>query len=203
MSFIFIKIIIRAIKLKFNIIFVDESNFKLQNPNFKTWIKNDEFPNYGYKNNDKINFLLAVSANKVINYKFTNQNTNTKVFKSFMLDTIDKISDEDKSNTLFIMDNHTSHISKEFLRLVKKKIKILYNVPYESPFNCVELSFRHLKNITYKQIFPTIRSLIEEVERILDDKKFEETLYKNYIETIKKYVNYSKYYIDKDLNIIY
>ena len=39
MSFIFIKIIILAKKLKFNLIFIDESNFKLENPNFKTWIK--------------------------------------------------------------------------------------------------------------------------------------------------------------------
>lgn len=184
--------------------FINESNFKLQNPNFKTWIKKDEFVNYAHKNNDKINFLFAVSANKVINYKFTKENTNTKVFKSFILDTFNKLSDEEKKNTLFIMDNHKSHISKEFLRLVKnKKIKILYNVPYESPFNCIELSFRHLKNITYKQIFPTIKNVIEIIERILCEKKFEETLYKNYIEAIKKYVYYYKIYIDKDLNSVY
>lgn len=33
MSFIDLKILIRAIKLKFNLVFIDESNFKLHNPN--------------------------------------------------------------------------------------------------------------------------------------------------------------------------
>ena len=101
------------------------------------------------------------------------------------------------------MYNHASHVSKEFLTLIKKKIKIFYNVPFESSFNCVELSFRHLKNISHRQMFPSINSLIEIVGRILGEKKFEETLYKNYIETIKKYVNYSKLYIDKDLYSFY
>ena len=64
MSFLFIKILLRVIKLNLNIIFVDESHFRLKQPIFKTWIKKEDFSPIGCKINKKINFLLAVSSNK-------------------------------------------------------------------------------------------------------------------------------------------
>ena len=47
-----------------NLIFVDESHFRLKQPIFKTWIKKEDFSPIGCKINKKINFLLAVSSNK-------------------------------------------------------------------------------------------------------------------------------------------
>ena len=84
-------------------------------------IQRDDFAYYGYKINDKINFLLAVSTNKMINYKFTKMNTNTKVFKNFFLETIKELD-----GTLFVMDNHVSHISKEIFELVNNEKIELY-----------------------------------------------------------------------------
>ena len=64
------------------------------------WIKKDEFANYGHKINDYINFLLAISTNKVINYIFTKENINTIVFKIFMIDTINKLNSQEKNNEI-------------------------------------------------------------------------------------------------------
>lgn len=133
MSFLFIKILLRAIELNLNIIFIDESHFRLKQPNFKTWIKKEDFSHIGSKMNEKINFLLAVSSNKLINFKFTKLNTSTKLFKEFFIDTISKLDKQTKLKTLFVMDNHVSHVAKEITDLVtKSKIKILDCVPYES-----------------------------------------------------------------------
>ena len=45
-SFIFIKIIIQALSLKMKIIFVDESNFQLENSHLKVWRKRNEKISY-------------------------------------------------------------------------------------------------------------------------------------------------------------
>lgn len=202
MSFLFIKIIIRALILKLNFIFLDESNFHLKNPSFKTWLKQGDLAHFGNKYNNKINFLLAVSDKKVINYKFTNKNTNTAEFIKFFLETIDKLNEEEKQKTLFIMDNHVSHISKETLDVVKnKKLKVLYSVPYESKFNPIELSFRHIKNIIYKNIFKSINQIKRLVVDVLNSKKFEKTLYKNFLETLNVYINYCIKNDSEDLNL--
>ena len=91
MSFIFIKIVLRALYLNYNIIYIDESNFQLENKNFRTWIKKEDHAHYGYKGFGKINFLLAICTNDIINYKFTEENTNSKVFSEFFEETIKKI----------------------------------------------------------------------------------------------------------------
>ncbi len=202
MSFLFIKIIIRALILKMNLIFLDESNFHLKNPSFKTWLKQGDPAHFGNKNNTKINFLLAVSDKKVINYKFTKKNTNTAEFIKFFLETIDKLNEEEKQKTLFIMDNHVSHISNKTLKIVKKKkLKVLYSVPYESKFNPIELSFRHIKNIIYKKIFKSIEQVKRLVLDVLNSKEYEKTLYKNFLETLNVYINYCIKNDSEDLNL--
>ena len=202
MSFLFIKIILRAIELNLNIVFIDESHFHLKQPNFKTWIKKREFPHIGSKKNEKINFLLAVSKNKLINYHFTKLNTNTNLFKKFFLETISKLDEQTKSKTLFIMDNHISHVSKEITNLViKKKIKILYCVPYESCFNPIELSFHYIKNIIYKNIFFNITTIKDKVISILGSTEFQKSLFKNYLETLRIYFHFLNENLNFNMNI--
>ena len=83
---------------------------------------------------------------QVINFKFTKLNTNAKLFKEFLIDTISKLDKQTKSTKLFVMNYHVSHVGKEITDLVtKSKNKILYSVTYELCFNPIELSFRHIK----------------------------------------------------------
>lgn len=43
---------------------------------------------------------MAVSKNKIYHYMLTNENTNNKVFKTFIEEIIDKMDDEEKKKVL-------------------------------------------------------------------------------------------------------
>ena len=91
-----LKILLRCMKLNFEIIFLDESNFSTNNNNFKTWRHENDLIYHKIKKIDKINLLLAVSSNKIINYKMTSENTNSKIFLQFMEELVVKIKPEEK-----------------------------------------------------------------------------------------------------------
>lgn len=201
MTFLFIKCIIRAIRLNFNFIFIDESNFKLKNNNFRFWQTKNDALHYGNNDNSKKNFLFAVSTNEVIHYKFTSQNTNSNVFFTFFNETIEKLSDNNLYHTIFILDNLSSHCTKKIKNLIKKKsLKLIYTVPYESKYNPIELAFRSIKLYTYKKIYSNIKELVTDVEKIIKSNKFRNTLFKNYLETLEQYIIFIKNNIDLDLN---
>ena len=203
MSFIFIKCIIRAIKLNLSFVFIDESSFKLKNNNFRDWIKRDDFCHYGNNdNNKKINFMFAIGTNKVIYYKLSNDNTNSKTFKRFFLNVINNLNELDLNNTIFIMDNLSSHLTKEIKDIItSKKLKVLYTVPYESIFNPIELAFRRIKLITYKKVYKNISELKDEIIKIVNSDKFKTTLYKNFLETLEKYLLFIENNKDINLNL--
>ena len=197
-SYIFIKIIIRAMKLNLNFVFIDESKFSLTNNHYKTWTREGESLHYGPRLKNKINIILAVSINKVINYEMTEANTNKNNFEKFLIITISKMSDFEIKNSIFIMDNLSVHCCQKIINFMnKKKLKVLYTVPYESYFNPIELAFRYIKNIIYRKIYSNIRDLKRDVVRIISKKDIEETLFKNFIETLKKY----KLFLETNKNI--
>ena len=196
MSFLFIKILLRAISIGLKPVFIDESKFTLKNENFKTWVKMNDFCHYGIKKIEKRNIILAVGVEKFFYYHITNKNTNTNIFKKFMIELINKI--QNISDYIFIMDNLRVHLSKEIKELVKLyKIKIIYTVPYESSFNPIELSFRFIKNKIYRHIYSNIKELQDDVEKIINTKEFEVSLKKNFVETLEKY----QIYINNNINI--
>lgn len=198
MSFIFIKIIIKAMMLNYNFIFIDESNFLLINNHYKTWTKEDENIHYGPRKKDKLNIILAVSINKVVNYKFISENLNRNNFGDFFEETIEKISVDENKKTIWIMDNLPSHLCQNIKKIMKKfRLKVLFTVPYESSFNPIELAFRHIKNLIYKKIYMSINELKKDVIKIIEDDKIKESLFKNFIETLKKYL----YFLENNLNI--
>ena len=51
----------------------------------------------------------------------------------------------------------------------KYKCKVLFNTPYLSEFNCIELLFRFIKNIYYKHLYNSIEQLEEHVRSIIDN----------------------------------
>lgn len=75
----------------------------------------------GSKSNDKYNFLLAVSSHEIMHYKFTKEKIIVKVFKQFSLETINNIDEKALCNTLFVLDNHVSHVSNDIINMVNKK----------------------------------------------------------------------------------
>lgn len=200
-SFIFIKILIRGMLLNYNFIFIDESHFKTKNNNYKSWIRKNEDAHFGNNKNEKLNIILAVTVQKVFNFSFIKENINHINFYSFLEDTIKKLSEDDIKRTIIIMDNCTVHFSKNVIDLMKKNnLKIMYTVPYESEFNPIELSFRHIKNIIYRKIYSNITDLKNDVLTIIKSKDMNRCIFKNFKETLMKYENFIERNINIDLN---
>ena len=71
--FAFIKILIKALILGFELISVDESTFKLNKSNFQCWRKPNEHIYFGKSNKDKINLILAVTKDEILHYEMKNE----------------------------------------------------------------------------------------------------------------------------------
>ena len=76
----FIKILIKAVTLGFELIFVDESTFKLNKSNFKCWRKYDEQIYFGKSNRGKINLIAAVIKNQIFHNEMKNEIINSIIF---------------------------------------------------------------------------------------------------------------------------
>ena len=90
-TFFVLKVLIRHIKLEGNIIYVDESSFSTVNNNYKTWRQQNSQIFNQLNDNQKNNLILAVSSERVINWKILNQNTTSSIFKCFFLEIINKM----------------------------------------------------------------------------------------------------------------
>ena len=201
MSFIFIKIIIKAMMDNYNFIFIDESNFLLVNNHYRTWINEKESLHFGPKKKGKTNIIMAVSVNRIINYKFIDENINKNNFELFMKETISLLNQEEIKKTIWIMDNLSVHLCSNIKEIMKQnRLKVLFTVPYESVFNPIELGFRYIKNLIYKKIYLNITELKNDVINIIKEKKIKQTLFKNFIETLKKYILFIEENINLDLD---
>jgi transposase len=201
MSFLFIKILLKVLKLNINPIFIDESKFEIKNNNFKTWILKGDFCPYGAKSNEKKNIILAVGVNRLFYYAISNKNTNSKKFKNFLNELIKYINEKERNEYIVIMDNLTSHCTQEIKKFLEQnQIKALYTVPYESSFNPIELSFRFIKNKIYKNIYMNIKDLKIDIRKILNSDDFKKSLSKNFAETLENYLEFINKNIDLDLN---
>lgn len=82
---------------------------------------------------------------------------------------IKKISKEKIKKYVFFFDIARFHKSEKIKKFYKNNnLKIITNVPYESSFDSVELSFRYFKNILYKNIYNSIDDVISEFNYILE-----------------------------------
>lgn len=201
-SYFLIRLIYQILKNGMDIIYVDESKIQLKNSNLRIWRpKNDSF-NYGSINQGKINLILGVTKNKLIHYELNKNNTNSKIFKNFLNSMLEKININDRKNYVIFMDNARFHKSKDLIKFYKEKsLKILCNVPYESSFDSVELSFRYIKNIIYKKVYNNIEEIITDVKNILESNAFQESLLQQFKETLDKYLYYHNKYIYENLNM--
>lgn len=128
MTFMFIKILIRALQMGISPIFLDETGFMIQNNSYKRWRLPKKDCNIGPCKNvkKKANLLLAVSSKNVILEKFTSENTNENIFIEFLNDLFEKIELNERKKFIIIMDNATIHKTQKIIKLcLKSKIKVL------------------------------------------------------------------------------
>lgn len=157
-KFFFLKLLLQCFANENTIYFTDECSI---NPydNRKGWIyKNNYFKNYSiiYKSNLRpIKIILTCSLNGVIYYSTSNKNTNTKLFKEYLLNAIDKINETD-DNYWFFLDNVNFHHSKSVKELLKEEeIPLLYGVKYFPDFDFAEMIFNKLKADLRNEIYST------------------------------------------------
>ena len=101
------------------------------------------------------------------------------------------MSDEEKINCVFFMDNLPAHKTSEMYKFYNKnKLKILFNAPYISNFNMIEYVFRYIKNITYKKLYNSLLNLKKDVEEIIQSLQLKDSLERLYKETLSNSINF-------------
>ena len=200
-SYFFLKIFLRAVSLNIQPIYLDEAGFFTKNSNFYTWRQENEEIFTKIEDRKKINLIMAVSPQKIIYYDLTESNTDNNTFKNFMEGLVNNMQNEEIQNHIIILDNLSSHLTNDLFEFYKNKnLKVLFNIPYNSPWNMIELVFRLIKNITYKRIYNNINSLKADVIEIIKSGKIEASLPRLYKETINQYINFIKINNYIDLN---
>lgn len=193
LTFAFVKIIARCISQKFNLIYVDESAIQNTNNNFYCWRKSDEdiYAELGPKK--RLNLLMAINQDSILHYEFNFETTDEDIFYKFMKNLIEIISKKNLNPCVVIMDNFSCHKTNKLIQLYSKNnINILFNIPYLSSFNAIELSFRNLKRYLYTKSFSSIDAIKKEAEKIMEEKSFRDGIISNYKETLKKYILFYK-----------
>ena len=202
-SFAFIKIIARCLKLKFNIIYCDETSLQNNNNNYYCWRRSEEsfFSNLGPKK--RRNLIMAVNDDSVLYYQINDDSTNEERFFLFMQKLEEIILEKKLTPYVIVLDNLSCHKTKKLIELYSsKKMNILFNTPYLSSFNSIELCFRNIKRLLYTKIYNSIEELIDEVKKYLKEKNFIDGLKSNFSQTLEKYLLFHDNYSSLNLNII-
>lgn len=200
-SFYFIKSVIKCMNLGFEILFLDETSILSANNNYRCWRKKGEEIYFNLGTKRKRNLLLTVSSDKIIHFELTEKNTNEENFLKYFMELTDILSKSDKKKYVIIMDNLSCHRTKKMIEFYhKNKINIIFNVTYKSNFNAIELAFRSLKFKIYKKLYESIDSVSDDVKHILNEGEFSVSLKKNFIETLKIYLNFYENYKYINLN---
>ena len=200
-TWFFLKVFIRFYKLGGNFIYIDESAFYTHNNNYHQWRKEGEEIYNEIKDSFKVNLLMAINTKKILYHKITTENTDGKIFCEFLNEFIETLNDDEKNNSLIILDNYSSHLVSECFKIFNKyKLKVLYSVPYRSNFNQIELVFRSIKNITYKELFSSVENLKEKIEQIIKSEELNKTIQLLFKETLNNYINFIEEYKTFNLN---
>lgn len=128
---------------------------------------------------------------KPIYWEINEDNTNEEVFLNYVKNLKAKLESILYPKYVICMDNLNSHKTPSLMKFYKdNKINIIFNAPYMSVFNSVELSFRYIKRILYANLFNNINEVSSKVGDLLKEEKFYNTLLYNYGETIVQYINF-------------
>jgi transposase len=165
---------------------------QLNNNTFNELVSIDEFSiitnrtsNYGWalsgtdciislpyvKPNKRYSLLMATTKKKIIKYVLVEKSIKTDNFISFM-DDLNKLN----NNYSYLIDNASIHSNKKTKMFFKlNKMNIIYNAPYQSKFNPIEMVFSLLRKKLNKKIVKNEQEIIEVVELFIKEIK-EETL---------------------------
>jgi len=191
MGYFFLKIVVKSLKLGGTLVFIDESGFLSYNPNYRTWRNNLEDVYSKLKTKQKTNLIMAVSKERIIYYELTDNNVDSAYFLSFMESFNEKLSDKDKKESVIVLDNLPAHATAELFKFYsEKKMKVVFNVPYLSKFNMIEICFRALKNKIYKNLHKNINDIKKEIKEYIEGEYLRGLLGKLYKETLNKYLNF-------------
>ena len=192
-SLSFIKIFVRAIKLGFTPIFIDETKIELKNNHFKVWRFRKEQIYFGKSSKEKTNMILAVGQNKIYSYKIIDQNVNSNIFIDFLKELIETINTIKETKYVLILDNLKAHKTEDVFKFLKiNNICAVFNAPYMSIFNSIELSFRSIKKIVYSNLYDSLEDVKADVIKYLKSDDIIRTLSYNYKETVSQYISYSE-----------
>ncbi len=114
-SFCFIKVLVRAIKLGYKILFEDESSILVSNNNYKCWRFPDEKIFFGKGVKKRKNLILLVSEDNIIHYKINDKSTNEDSFLKFMEEAVKKIEEKNIKNYIIVMDNLSVHKTRKLI----------------------------------------------------------------------------------------
>jgi hypothetical protein len=135
-SFLFIKVLTRAIIKNLFIIFIDESGIRTDNQNFRSWVKEGFQYAFDFGVRVKSNLIMGVSSERVIHFEMNRENTDADIFLGFIDRLYEKLTDDEKRRCLIVMDNASFHRTSEIIKNFKnKKLRVLFNSPYKSEFN--------------------------------------------------------------------
>ena len=107
------------------------------------------------------------------------------------------------SNYVIILDNLACHKTEQLKKFYfEQKINIVFNAPYQSVFNNIELFFSLIKNKLYNKLFDSSDEAIVEHIKIIEDKNLGKSLTHNFRETLENYFKYSENHKSINLNNI-
>lgn len=201
LSFAFIKIIARSISFKFNLVYIDETSIQNNNNNYFCWRKAQQniYGELGQKK--KLNLLMAIDNDSVVYYEFKEESTNEEIFYNFMKNLIFHLKKKKIFPSILILDNFSCHKTRKLIELYSNnKINILFNTPYLSSFNSIELSFRNMKRYLYTKCFDTIETMKKEAEKYLLQEEFLNGIKSNFKETLLRYLQFNSYHSHLNLN---
>ena len=194
MNFLFLKSICSCLSLGLNIIYIDETGFSLNNTNLRMWRKKDEEIQGGAKTNSKmkINLIKAIDKKQIIyGQYYYNETIATDEFMDFLEELLNRLSEEEKQNSVFVLDNAKYHTSDKINKFVKeKKLKFLFSIPYKSQYNCIEYTFHLMKIEIYNTMIRTINELKNKIISLIEDEKMNSNMSKINGFTLEKYLNF-------------
>jgi transposase len=171
------------------LISIDEMSIITNRACTKGWaLKNKEcIINIPYlKPNERYSLLMATSKNKIIKYLLVKKSIKTDDFIKFMNEL-----NIDNPNSTYLIDNASIHKNKKTNDFYKKnKLHIVYNAPYQSKFNPIEMVFSLLRKKLNKKIVKTNEEIKQVIELfIIEIKKEElENIFNHSIKILKEYL---------------
>lgn len=196
-NILYITHLINFIKMKYEIIYFDESTIKNFVKRKKIWRRSKH---KFYKKNKKfterkINLLYCCNLKKSVHYMLTNTNTNGNIVIRFLNKTLDKIPNFQRKRLVFILDNARYHCKERLLEFaVENQCQFLF-LPRYSPYcNLSEYAFCSIKrefkkysssNYNTRKKF---ESLIDNIIKRIKYKEFK-TIFNHFLKFLNKAIH--------------